>query len=98
MKLYLGSEEIDTGFNEPAWADPQSWTYTAKAEVESTVSSPAQPFDTALYNMGSTFFPSNLGDRRITLKVDVWIEFVRNQGFFSNVTVGNIKWQLVRNT
>lgn len=111
MKL-IGQFTIDTGLNEPEWADQLSWTYSSKVEAISGTTVPQQPNNTALYNLfcessvmrGKTFynsvstsFPSNIGERRIYLKVAVWIDFIRAETFFSEITVNNFKWQLIRN-
>jgi hypothetical protein len=108
---WVGSRLIDSNYNEDAWANPQSWIFDAKATPKSGSMTPAQPLDTALYRMGcscsvirartfysagSTVFPSDSGDRRIWVKVDVYIEFVRPEAFFLTVDLNDFDWQVVR--
>jgi hypothetical protein len=110
LKL-IGTFTIDTGFNEPAWADPQSWIYEAKVTPVTTFHTPAQPNDQALYNIfcepkvargrtiyqtGSTSFPPNIGDRRIYIICAVWIDFLRPENAFTGVDLRSVDWQLVR--
>jgi hypothetical protein len=111
MVEYIGSRIVDSGYNESGWENPQSWIFEAKAEPKNGTSTPAQPLNTALFRMGcscevirtrtfymtgSTSFPGNQGDRRIWVKVNVFIEFVRNQSFFTQVDLNDFDWQVVR--
>ncbi len=102
---------FDTGFNEPSWANPQSWTYGIKIDILSTASSGSHPTNTALFNIrvagsilrqrtqfitGSTSFPGSEGDRRIKITAAFTHEFIRSPSFFSFISVTSFAWQLVR--
>jgi hypothetical protein len=106
----LSTFVIDTGFNEPAWADPLSWSYIAKVNPATTTFTPSQPSNTALFNIsvsttimrgrtqylaGSTSFPDNIGDKRIYIVCDVWLEFVRADSFFTQIDLTSVEWQLI---
>lgn len=107
----IGKFTIDTGYNEPEWANPQSWAYEAKVEPKNSYHAPVRPLNTALYNLmctaevarartffqaGSTSGPSNLGDRRIIIIVEVWVAFVEPIANYTGIGLDTVDWQLIR--
>ncbi len=105
----IGSFIIATDFIEPIWATDRSWVYEAKVDVLETTASPAFPNNTALFNIfvvaqvsrgrtqfrvGSTAFPDDIGDRRIYIMCDVYVETIASVPL-TNISLTKVSWQLI---
>lgn len=109
--IYVGAKVVDIGVNEDAWENPNSWLYGAKATLIGYGHTPPQPLNTPLYNIscsctvmraqtvyepGSTSFPGSLGNKRVWVKVEIYIQFIRPETFFVTVTANDFDVQVVR--
>lgn len=106
--VYIGTKIVDSGFNEEAWSDPQSWVFAAKAVPKVSAHTPSQGSNVALYKIGcscsvihartfyqpgSTVFPDNY-PRRVWVKVEIFVQLLA--GSYSTIDLTEFDVQLIR--
>jgi hypothetical protein len=107
--IYLGGEIRDSGHDEPAISGAQLWLYDAKVDQISYSYNGAQPTNTPLFNIaatavvmpsrtfhaaGSTSFPGF--ERKVWVKVDFYLQFIRDPVWFQSVAVTGYRLTLLR--